>query len=84
MFHIALCWDFCTFSLLEQFLYGQLSYTWLASSPRTERHFSFETSFETKNVTLLTLTIWFRNRFRNQKCHTLLVAANFSELFEAC
>ena len=38
----------------------------------TEWHFSFETNSETKNVTLLTLTFWFRNRFRNQKCHTLL------------
>ena len=34
----------------------------------TERHFSFETGIETKNVTLLTLTFW----FRNQKCHTLI------------
>ena len=36
----------------------------------TEWHFSFETGIETKNVTLLTLTFWFQNRFRNQKCHT--------------
>ena len=33
----------------------------------TEWHLSFETGFETINVTLLTLTFW----FRNQKCHTL-------------
>ena len=38
----------------------------------TEWHFSFETGIETKNVTLLTLTFW----FRNQKCHTLTYGAN--------
>ena len=47
----------------------------------TEWHFSFETGIETKNVTLLTLTFWFRNWFRNQKCHTLPLGgcANFRQ-----